>query len=82
MKAMGIRIALGLLTVLLFSGCTTTQEINRPDGTTEYLIACGASTGWNICYDRANKLCPNGYETLTEKGGFNRKEMRVSCPND
>jgi hypothetical protein len=32
---------------LLILGCTTTQEIKRPDGNIEYLIACGASLGWN-----------------------------------
>jgi hypothetical protein len=65
---------------LLLASCTTTQEIVRPNGQKEYLVACGASTGWNICYKRANELCPGGYTTLSEKGGFNRKEMRISCP--
>jgi len=60
--------------------CTNTEEIRRPDGVTEYLIACGAATGWNICYRRANELCPTGYQTLMERAGFNRKEMRISCP--
>jgi len=76
-KCFGILLIGGVL-----AGCTTTQEIKRPDGVTEYLIACGASTGWNICYNHANELCPSGYETLTEDWGFNRKEMRISCPND
>ena len=61
-------------------GCTTTQEIKRPDGKKEYLIACGAGLGWNICYEKANKICPNGYETISEDAGFNRKELRIICP--
>ncbi|MBD3617469.1 MAG: hypothetical protein HUJ22_12945 [Gracilimonas sp.] len=61
--------------------CTTTQKIQRPDGSTEYLIACGASTGFNVCYNKANKICPSGYETLEEKSGFNRKEIRINCPS-
>ena len=61
-------------------GCTTTQEIRRPDGSTEFLIACGASLGWNICYEKANEICPGGYKTLSEDAGFNRKELRISCP--
>ena len=65
---------------LVFSGCTTTQEFRRPNGNIEYLIACGAGTGWNICYDKANRVCPTGYETLSENAGFNRKELRISCP--
>ena len=46
----------------------------------EYLVACGAGTGWNICYSKANELCPGGYTTLSEDAGFNRKEMRIACP--
>lgn len=63
------------------SACTTTQEIRRPDGSVEYSVACGASLGWNICYDKANELCPGGYTTLSQDAGFNRKELRVSCPS-
>ena len=65
---------------LLLVGCTTTQQINRPGGKKEFLIACGAGLGWNICYDKANELCPGGYTTLEKDAGFNRKELRISCP--
>lgn len=61
--------------------CTTAQEIRRPDGSTEYRIACGAGLGWNICYDKANKVCPSGYTTLSEDAGFNRNELQISCPS-
>ena len=71
-------IAILLLTIT--TGCTTTQQIKRPDGSVEYLIACGASLGWNICYDKANQVCPSGYTTISEKAGFNRKELRMACP--
>jgi|SRR6516162_6772788 hypothetical protein len=64
----------------LLAGCTTVQEMKRPNGDVEYLIACGASTGWNVCYDKANQVSPGGYITLFEKAGFNRKELRILCP--
>ena len=54
--------------------------ILRPGGQVEYLVACGAGTGWNICYSKANELCPGGYTTLSENAGFNRKEMHIACP--
>lgn len=66
--------------MLLLTACTTAEEIRRPDGRTEYLIACGAGLGWNVCYNRANEVCPEGYETLAEDAGFNRKELRIVCP--
>lgn len=75
------RIMVAAVLILLLGGCTTTQEIRRPDGTMEYLIACGASLGWNICYDKANQICPEGYTTLSEDAGFNRKELRIACPS-
>lgn len=77
-----MRVVAMVLTIIVLGlvGCTTTQEIRRPDGSIEYLIACGAGTGWNICYNKANELCPSGYKTLAENAGFNRKELRIACP--
>ena len=70
----GLAVAIAAL-----SACTDVQEIRRPGGVREYLILCGAATGFNVCYRRANELCPGGYENISEKGGFNRKELRVRC---
>lgn len=71
-----------ILSTLTFIGCTTTQEINRGSSQKEFLIACGASLGWNICYEKANEICPKGYKTLSEQAGFNRKELRISCKSE
>ena len=70
-----------LILIFTLSCCTTSQKIVRPNDNVEYLIACGASLGWNICYDKANQLCPGGYSTLSEDAGFNRKELRIGCPS-
>ena len=64
----------------VFFNCATSMKILRPDGSTEYLITCGSGTGWNVCYEKANEVCPSGYKTLSEDAGFNRKEMKISCP--
>jgi hypothetical protein len=69
-----------LFIIALASGCTTTEAINRLDGSKDYVIACGAALGWNICYSRANDVCPAGYRTVSQDGGFNRKELTISCP--
>lgn len=68
-----------ILTLALLAGCATSQKINRPDGSAEYIIQCGAGTGWDVCYSKANELCSTGYEDLSKDGGFNRKELRVLC---
>lgn len=75
------KVTVAAVAILALASCATTQEIKRPDGKTEMLVACGASTGWNVCYAEANKRCPSGYNTLSEKAGFNRKELRISCPS-
>ncbi len=66
--------------LLMLVGCATSEELRRADGRAEYLIACGASTGWGVCYEEAARVCPAGYETLEKDAGFNRKEMRIECP--
>jgi len=71
-------ITLLLITASLV-GCSTAQKISRPDGSTEYLVQCGAGTGWGICYSKANELCPAGYSDLSKEAGFNRKELRIRC---
>lgn len=68
-----------LVGALALASCSTATEIKRPDGRQELLVACGASTPWSVCYKEANDRCPQGYDTISEKGGLNRKEMRIAC---
>lgn len=70
---------LALAGTLLLAACSTSQEIKRPDGSSEYDIQCGAATGWDICYSKANEVCPGGYQDLSKDGGFNRKELHILC---
>ena len=64
---------------VLLGGCTTAQEIRTTNGEPQYDIACGAATGWGMCYKRANEECPQGYTTVSRMPGFNRKELIISC---
>lgn len=66
-----------VLFFLWVSGCATAQVINRPKGLTAYLISCGAGTGWDIYYNKANEVCSQGYKTLSEEAGFNRKKIKI-----
>ncbi|WP_115631842.1 hypothetical protein [Buttiauxella agrestis] len=65
--------------IFALAACTTTTEINRGEGKKQFLIACGASTPWSTCYDKANEVCPSGYNDVSKSGGFNRKELTVEC---
>jgi len=71
--------ALVVLTALISAGCTTSE----PGEPVYYLVACGGgSTGVsNICYARAEKLCPGGYTVLSgDPPASNEPQtMRVAC---
>ena len=64
------QIIAAFLLLIATTGCTaTTKEIRFSDGTIDYLITCDARLGWNICYDKANEVCPSGYRTIFEDPG-------------
>lgn len=75
-----MKIMMALVGACLLASCSTSQEIKRPDGSREYVIQCGAATGWDVCYSKANDVCSGGYSDISKDGGFNRKELRVKCP--
>ncbi len=68
-----------LLVILLVSGCTTSQEIQRPNSATQYVIGCWAASGWKSCSDKANELCPHGYSNKSINTGFIRNELTSWC---
>lgn len=68
-----------ILTLVVLTGCTTANPIRGASGESLVLIECGAATSFSICYSRAAKECPNGYRTVSEEPGFNRKTLKVAC---
>jgi len=45
----------------------------------EHLVSCAASMTWNICYQKAEEICPGGYTTLSEHANHGRNELFVHC---
>ena len=74
-----MKVLMLIASVCILTACSTSQEIKRPDGSSEYDIQCGAATGWDVCYSKANEVCPGGYQDLSKEGGFNRKELHILC---
>ncbi|EBS2695478.1 hypothetical protein ZQ65_19105 [Salmonella enterica subsp. enterica serovar Newport] len=64
--------------IVFLSGCAQSTLINRGN-VKSYNIMCGAATGWSVCYNEANKLCPSGYKDISKQSGFNRKELVIEC---
>lgn len=67
------------LLLLGLAACTTSAQYRRADGGTNFVIACGAAVGWNICMERANQECPIGFDVLSQVNDGNRKEMTIAC---
>lgn len=67
------------LGVISLTGCTTAHTVRGSSGESVVMVECGAATSFSICHDRAAKECPNGYRTVSEESGFNRKTLKVEC---
>jgi hypothetical protein len=82
----GIYIVL-LSTAFLLEGCAYVKYSTghkTPGGAVQYIINCGAFTGWNFCYEKANELCPNGYSDVSKYiiiPLFNTKRLTIECQN-
>ena len=74
-----VKVLVICMTIMLISGCTTVNRIYEKDGKEALLVECGAAVSFSVCHDRAKQECPDGYITLSEDAGFNRKEIRVRC---
>lgn len=72
-------VSLAVLAALAAGGCTTL----KPGETVHYLVACGGGrTGVpNICYAKAEQLCPGGYRILSQDFGSagDPQSMRIAC---
>lgn len=77
------------------AGCATSTEIRGPGGQVSHLIDCsGAAVPLGACYEKANELCPTGYNVVDAQqsvgpmmigpyGGaqMQQKHIVVSCAN-
>ena len=66
-------------TLATIAGCSTASKMYDQNGQVALLVDCGAATSFSVCHERAMKECPNGYITISETPGFNRKELRIRC---
>jgi len=66
-------------TLLLLAGCSAFEVVPPAQQSDEYVFACNKVGGQPGCETRANDVCPNGYDTLSNEEDFQRKELRVRC---
>jgi len=68
---------------LALAACATSPRyavVQEQNPGIEHLISCAASISWNICYQKADEICPAGYITLSEHANYGRNELFVHCP--
>lgn len=57
-----------LLLCVVISGCATATKLNTGDGTI-YRVECdGTAIPLSVCYKRANKVCPAGWDQIDKDG--------------
>ena len=67
-----------LISIVIMTGCADVQSLTRSaDGHDSYRIECsGKLVSMDVCYKKADSLCPKGYEVLDrEIGTFNPYPM-------
>ena len=74
-----LRVLVTVFMLVSISGCTTSSKVYDQTGQEALLIECGAAVSFSVCHKRALQECPQGYATISEKAGFNRKEIRIRC---
>jgi hypothetical protein len=75
----GFQVFVAVFMLAAIYGCTTSSKIYDQTGQDALLIECGAAVSFSVCHKRALQECPQGYATISEKAGFNRKEIRIRC---
>jgi hypothetical protein len=72
-------VLISALILVVTVGCTTASKMYDQEGQEAVLVECGAAVSFSVCHKRALQECPQGYTTISEKSGFNRKELRIRC---
>lgn len=56
---------IAIITALILSGCASSSKVTTPSGNQGYFVECnGLAVSMRYCYEKAAKLCPNGYELI------------------
>ena len=63
-------LSLGLIALILLSGCTTAFKTYMPDVSVGYSINCsGTAFSWESCFEKAGEICgSHGYDILSQTG--------------
>jgi hypothetical protein len=75
-----------LIAALLFNGCSSLQHFQEQPvqalANNTYKTTCnGIAEGWDSCFRKAKRTCPNGYNVLDkiQTNDFVHRELSFTC---
>lgn len=75
---------LALITIFtLLSACSIFGGGKTADNREWIPVSCIGFADWQVCQDKARKLCPNGYDARNQKESLitQNRSMEVACKN-
>jgi hypothetical protein len=75
-----------IISVVLLSACSSLQNFQEQPvvalSNNSYKTTCnGMAEGWESCFRKAQRTCPNGYAVLDrfQSGDFVHRELSFTC---
>jgi hypothetical protein len=75
-----------IISVVLLCACSSLQNFQEQPvmtlGNNSYKTTCnGIAEGWDSCFRKAKRTCPNGYSVLDriQSGDFVHRELSFTC---
>jgi hypothetical protein len=75
---MAVVLGVSCISALFLTGCTIVTPVPGPDNQKAYLIECGTLV-LNVCYEKADRMCPNGYTVISSQPTYNANSITVQC---
>lgn len=73
-------IALACTTLMLLAACSM-PNTKKGDGREWIEVSCSGFADWNVCNQKAARLCPSGYDVAgrEESAIAQKRLMKVAC---
>ncbi|MDP2246774.1 MAG: hypothetical protein Q8J65_01485 [Nitrosomonadales bacterium] len=72
----------GILLLLTFISACSMMGGNKAVDKREWIpVSCIGFADWQVCYDKAKKYCPNGYDERNRKENLvtQNRSMEIAC---
>ena len=83
MKKITLALAVASLAAMPLAGCGSLTVPNKPASREWIEVSCSGFANWEVCYKKADRFCPNGYDTANKEESLvaQRRTMLIACKN-